>query len=251
MPELEPRLPHIYIIHALSGYEAHKERLQKLLRAYAFEFEFVTDGDASKFTTELLSPYFVDDVQNIVNKGALSCTLNHFLAYEKIRDADDPFAIILENDPYFLGNFEFGISQLLPGLAQLPPGFIVSLENTTLEFPSYSQKRRGGALVRARRGRMAGAYIIDRVGAAATLDAMGEKKCSKVIDHWHNDLIDRGVIKMYWASNPLVEQGSHNGKMSSTISTKPSNALRRLRWQLQKFYKSKIRTLFDSDLVIE
>jgi diketogulonate reductase-like aldo/keto reductase len=54
----------------------------------------------------------------------------------------------------------------------------------------------------------------------ASLEDLKTNKCGYVIDWWHNDLIKRNVIKMYWAYPALTEQGSHNGLLNSTISSK-------------------------------
>ena len=71
-----------------------------------------------------------------------------------------------------------------------------------------------------------------------------EQKCGKVIDWWHNDMIDRKIIKMYWAHPPLTEQGSFNGKLNSSISIRNNGQIRRFRWLFQKFYKMYILRIF-------
>jgi len=126
----------------------------------------------------------------------------------------------------------------------LPKGFIISLENSTLKFPSYWKTKKGKFLYQAKSGRMAGAYIIDLEGAKKILNDLKTNKCGTVIDWWHNTLIERGIIKMYWAHPPLVEQGSHNGFLNSTISTKPNTAIRRISWLVQKYYKYFLRRIF-------
>lgn len=65
-----------------------------------------------------------------------------------------------------------------------------------------------------------------------------------MIDWWHNDMIERNVIKMYWAHPALTEQGSHNGLLSAVISTKEKSNKRRISWLAQKFYKTYITRWF-------
>ena len=45
-------------------------------------------------------------------------------------------------------------------------------------------------------------------------------KCNKIIDWYHNELIDTIGLQNYWCHPPIVEQGSHNGKMQSIIDDK-------------------------------
>ena len=69
-------------------------------------------------------------------------------------------------------------------------------------------------------------------------------KCKQVIDWWHNTLIERQVIQMYWADPPVTEQGSHNGLLSAGISTKQKTMQRRIAWMAQKYYKTYVTRWF-------
>lgn len=241
----------IFIVHALQGYEMHEKRIIELFGSQGIDFEFVTEGDPSNFNDALLQKYFVGHIHNILNKGTLSCTLNHILAYEKMVAKNLAYAIIFENDPFFLVNFLERLTKLANEIRGLPAGFIISLENSTLRFPSFGQTRRGKQLYRAKVGRMAGAYLIDRQGALNILENLKHHKCDRVIDWWHNDLAERGIIRIYWAHPPLVEQGSHNGMLSSTISTQSASLRRKMSWQVQKLYKYYIRRIFKENRIIE
>ena len=98
---------------------------------------------------------------------------------------------------------------------------------------------------------MAGAYIIDLKGAQNILAEIKNTKCATVIDWYHNVLIDKKVINMYWAHPALVEQGSHNGHLSSTISSKPSSVKRKIAWLAQKYYNLSLGRLLDEKNIIE
>jgi glycosyl transferase family 25 len=234
----------IYIIHAKKGYEMHEARINTLFGQIGLKHEFVTDGDPSCFTEDLLGNYFSSDIRDRLGDGILSCTLNHILSYEKMVQNGDKYALVFENDPFFLGDFVEKIGRITKEADTLKPGFIISLENTTLEFPPRKTVRKGKLLYKADHGRCAGGYLIDLEGARLILEDLNTRKSKQVIDWWHNTLIDNGVISMYWAHPPIMEQGSHNGTMSSTISTKSSNTKRKLAWRAQKFYKTYILRMF-------
>lgn len=241
----------IFVIHAKQGYEYHEQRINQLFAKFGLTFEFVTDGDTSNFNDSLLNKYFQKDILDKYSKGAVSCTLNHMLALERLIASDKPYALIFENDPFFLGNFIQKIKKISKEVFELEKGFIVSLENTTLTFPSFFQIKRNKHLYRASKGRMAGAYIIDLEGAKRAISDLQSHKCKVIIDWWHNDLLTRNILKMYWVHPPLVEQGSHNGKMGGTISSKENNFLRRMAWLIQKGYKTTFRRLFSQSRLID
>jgi len=238
-------MKNIFVIHALKGYEFHAERIKKLFSQYNLDFEFITDGDPSLTNKDIINSYFVSNIDKVMSIGVLSCTLNHIYAYKRIIEQGLDYAIIFENDPFFLDDFSKNIARIEQELQHIPTGFIISLENSTLRFPSFFQTQNNQILYKARSGRMAGAYLIDNEGAKNILNYLDTYKCNNVIDLWHNTLIDNNIITMYWAHPAFVEQGSHNGLLHSTISSKPSSIFRRISWLAQKLYKYYFRRLFD------
>jgi glycosyl transferase family 25 len=243
-------MKNIFVIHALKGYEFHAERIKKLFSQFNLDFEFITDGDPSLTNKDIINSYFVSNIDKVMSIGVLSCTLNHIYAYNRIIEQGLDYAIIFENDPFFLGDFSEHIAIIEQELQHIPTGFIISLENSTLRFPSFFQTQNNQILYKAKSGRMAGAYLIDYTGAKNILNYLDTYKCNNVIDLWHNTLIDNNIITMYWAHPAFVEQGSHNGLLHSTISSKPSSIFRRISWLAQKLYKYYFRRLFTEQDII-
>ena len=240
----------VFVIHALKGYEFHEKRINTLFQKNNMNFEFVTDGDPKFIDNKVLSKYFVEDIERLPI-GIISCTLNHIHAYEKMVENKIKYAIIFENDPFFLGNFKKQLLKYSDEIERLEKGFIISLENSTLRFPSYWQTKKNKNIYRADIGRMAGAYLIDLKGAKDILKNIEEIKCKTVIDWWHNSLIENNIVKMHWAHPPIVEQGSHNGYMNSTISSKPSNLMRRIKWRINKYTKYYLFRLINQKHIIK
>jgi glycosyl transferase, family 25 len=240
----------VYVIHAKKGYELHEKRIINLFKNHNITFEFITDADTSNFYNISLEDYCNPAFISRTRPGTLSCTINHMFALKKMIEKKQSFAIIFENDPFFIGNFEKKINRVIQEAKKLEPGFIISLENTTLKFPAFWQTTKKKVLYRAKRGRCAGAYLIDIAGAEAAIASLQTETCNNVIDWWHNRLVERGILRMYWAHPPLIEQGSHNGLLCSSISSKEKSLKRRLLWNLQKLYKSTFRRIFTRDLII-
>jgi glycosyl transferase family 25 len=241
-----PNVDHIYIIHALSGYDMHEQRLKKLLPETNIPFSFITKGDPSIWSRKEIDKLFHRDIRNKLKQGVLSCTLNHIYAYMEMIKAGHEYAIVFENDPYFLDGikgFRPKVEALLQEASSINEGFIISLENTTLRFPPKSKRTRGKLLYKANQGRAAGAYLINRAAAQAMIINLESHKCDNVIDWWHNGMIDRGVVDMYWAHPALTEQGSHNGKLHAGISSKNASFFRQFKWNAQKLYKTFLSNL--------
>ena len=234
----------IYVVHAKTGYKLHENRIIELFKANNLEFQFVTDGDPSFFTHELLARYFTKGMLSGWSDGVISCTLNHLYAYEKMVEKNNRYALIFENDPFFYGNFNENIIKLADEINNLGKGFLISLENTSLRYPSYWAFRKGKHLYQAKQGRCAGAYIIDNEGAKRIINDVKINKCPSVIDWYHNFLIRDGILDMFWVHPPLVEQGSHNGKLCSTISCKQKSLSRQIKWTIQKVVRRFFKRFF-------
>ena len=67
---------------------------------------------------------------------------------------------------------------------------------------------------------------------------------NKIIDWYHNELISAIQLQHYWCHPPVVEQGSHNGRIQSMIDDKKYGYIRQFTWKISRLYKHKIRPLF-------
>jgi glycosyl transferase family 25 len=238
--EKESGIDHIYVVHAPKGYERQEKRLYDILKyQYGFDFEFL-----NKDEDEMIPSYFVENIRQVMNRGAIMCSLNHILFYETIISRGDKIALILEDDPYFSKHFLKHLRQIVTEAQTLHAGFLISLENSTLKFPSRKIIKKNKYLYEASSGRCVGAYLIDNTAAKNIIDRLKQHKCDKVIDHWHNDLINENVFKMYWAHPTCVEQGSISGRISSNNSTQHAGMIRRISWISQKIYKEYILRFF-------
>jgi len=146
---LEEKGIKVFVIHALSGYQFHEKRVIDIMGKYDIPFIFMSDGDSSNFHKINLNEFFVSDIQ--LERSPLSCALNHFLLYKKMIDENIPYALILEDDFVFLKKFFSRINEVLGRLHELPEGYIVSIENTTLQFPGYFQTKKGKIFYKAKK----------------------------------------------------------------------------------------------------
>jgi glycosyl transferase, family 25 len=234
----------IYVVHAPTGYEVREKILRKVFDENRFGYQFVTESLDAHENEELIKKYFAPNIKSVLHKGALYCTLVHFLIYERFLASNHKYAIIFENDVCFLGDFKNDIKKIIAEANTLQEGFIISLENSTLRFPPWRETKKGKYLYEADKGRCAGAYLIDKTAAQRMLDHLKYNKCNVVIDHWQNTLLDQKLLKMYWAHPPLIEQGSFNGKLPSSISVRAGGNFRSIKWAVQKFYKMYLLRLF-------
>jgi len=241
----------VYVVHALNGYEFHEKHMKNVLSENNIEFEFVSDGDPSFFDKIGLENYFKQEFIDNTAKGSISLTLNHIFCLRKIVESNARNAIIFEDDIFLHPQFHKRLKNVMLEAKGLNPSFFLSLENTTLKFPSYWQKKKGKCLYHAKKGRCTGAYIVDNACAKAILKDLEKEKCDLICDIWYDKLSAKGVFKIYWAFPTLAEQGSHNGLLSSIISMNRKSLGRRINWLFQKSYKLCVRRFFNHKYIIE
>jgi glycosyl transferase family 25 len=238
--ETELGIDHVYVVHAPTGYEQQEQYLRKVLgEKMGFEYHFLGRDNG-----EMIATYFVSEIGSILNRATIFCTLNHIMFYEAMVKNNDRVALILEDDPYFSKEFLSILPKIVAEAKTLPQGFFISLENSTLRFPSRKAIRKGQYLYKAEYGRCAGAYLMDKTAAQNVILRLGHTKCNTVIDHWHNDLVKEGIFTMYWAHPACVEQGSLTGRITGGNSTRKVGILRRISWVVQKAYKQYFLRMF-------
>jgi len=230
-----------YIVTTLKAQE-RQARASQLLSGFD-NVCFITDGDIAHFNEELLSQYFISDINNKIKRGAVSCALNHLLCYKKIALGNHEVAVVLEDDFFLLRDFKGLLNKIVQESKSLSRGFLISLENSSLRFPGFWETKRGKHLYLASQQRCTGGYIIDRTGAQSCLSFTLKHKADREIDLWHEYLVSKNVVQLYWAHPPIIEQGSHNGLMESVIDGK-RKSYKRVRWLAQKFFKQYVRRFF-------
>jgi len=149
---------------------------------------------------------------------------------------------------YLADNFIEVFNQTIKELKLLPQNeqdkALINFENSTLKIIHPSKQVEGQHLYSADKSRCAGAYYMNKNLAKSITDYRINNKCNKIIDWYHNELIAAIGLQNYWCHPPIVEQGSHNGRIQSIIDDKKYGLIRQFTWKISRLYKHKIRPLF-------
>jgi glycosyl transferase family 25 len=222
--------------------------MQRELGKFNIPFEFMLKGDKSEISSEIIKEYFIgDEMSSLIPTAQQSCTYKHLSIYEKmlIDGVDD--ALVFEDDIYLADNFIEVFNKTIEELKSLTQKnqdkALVNFENSTLQTIHPSDQLDGKHLYMAEKSRCAGAYYLNKNLAKSITDYRIDNKCNKIIDWYHNELIDKIGLQNYWCHPPIVEQGSHNGKIKSLIDDKKVGIFRQIAWKINRIYKHKISPL--------
>lgn len=229
-----------FIIH-VRGNKEREIYIKEQLKVTPFDYEFIEDGNIEDLTEDRLSTYFSGDLLNATPTS--SCAFKHLLAYEAIVKNKLPYACIIEDDIEFTDNFtEVFKKSIAESNREKLEAFFISYEHSLSLFIRRSELKKNKILYKKQQTRCAGFYMIDYDAAKMMLEQAKHEKIHFPIDHWHNELIKKGLLNVYWSHPTIANQLSHNGKFASLIDGKAYGSKRVVIYKLKILYK-KIRQL--------
>jgi glycosyl transferase, family 25 len=224
-----------YIIH-VPGYTAREVHMKKQLNDKNLQATWILQGNKSDLTPEVLEKYFSGEMKSI--SPATSCAFKHLLAYEALIKSGSESALILEDDIFLDAAFSTRLHKIEREICERKlHNYLISLEDSSLTYVKGSERIPGQMLYPNSRGRMAGAYLIDRACAISLIDLVQRHRCHLPVDWFHNFAAGKGTIQIFWAHPVLATQGSLNGAIPTTLDQKRSGGWRRLSFQVQRWYK--------------
>ena len=227
----------VYIIHVKTQEERKKHMLRQMnLHACLSGYRFMTDGDMDTISHEEHQRLFSGELS--VMSPAVSCAYKHISCYRDMLLQDIPFALIFEDDIFLESFFCDELQFILREIEEKKyKNFIVSLEDSSLTYVKGSEKKPDTRLYPATKGRMAGAYFLDRGACQKLVETIEQKTCHLPIDWFHNHCADNGLLQMFWAHPTLATQGSLNGALGSLIDQKKTGNIRQLIFAMSRWYK--------------
>lgn len=242
---MEPlQVPHVFIVHVRADDGRRRKFITEQMAKHQIEFEFMLDGDMSDLNRDNMSLFFTP---NLVEQGPTpreSCTYKHLMIYKAMMERNIPEALIFEDDAFLAPNFNEIFNATMREWRHRKEidsnRLFISYENSMLQFVPQAKRIAGLHLYKASETRCAGAYFMTLPAAQAVYEYTLNNPCNFAIDWQHKTMLDAGLLDVYWCEPPVVEQGSHNGKLPTLLDDKKHGFLRRLSWQIQRFYKRHI-----------
>jgi glycosyl transferase family 25 len=227
-----------YIVNVSTNLQRKNHMLEMLKQHDCLhDVHFMHEGDLDSITNQPMSSYF----GGLLNEPSptVSCAYKHLLIYEAMHnDTENEYALILEDDIFLDDHCCTMLSNIIAEIARRDlKNILISLEDSNLKYVERSQRIENQFLYAKERGRMAGAYLIDKTAAKSMLDEVLENKCNVPIDWFHNHCCEKGLLQMYWAHPTIACQGSLNGKLHSLIDNKQTGLYKIWKFGMSRVYK--------------
>lgn len=210
----------VFVLHVKRGYEERAKHMEDMMKRLGIRFEYMLDGDMEDITPERLERYFSGARLEI--SPATSVGLKHFLIFEEVIARKLPYALIFEDDIFLKDKFVEIFEKSLEQVSELSPDparpFLISYEATCLRLVPRSQRVKGRVIYPGDMLQCMGAYCINNAFARAAIDKIVEHKCDTGNDTFTDSMRKRwNLYDLYWSYPVVAEQGSHTGRMTSSI----------------------------------
>ena len=220
----------IYVLNV----KAFGERLRSIesqLARFGLVAEVIQSWDPADITPEVAQRWFV---QNALTIAQRSCALKHVEALQRICARGQRHALVLEDDAVLAPDFVEGVRRALAEAGNYPDASVIFIGSGGNFYTPRSQREPGRSLYPGSRGRFADSYIIGEAAARKRLERIVEHRIDEPMDNQF-ETIDRAAgIQMLWLEDPVVEQGSKNGRYATAIDKQHPRWLQWLQFHFEK-----------------
>lgn len=181
---------------------------------HAIDFEFVFDYDANAIPEALIERRFAP---SDLRRAHQSLVLKHIRTWELTLERGLRHALVFEDDAELAPDFAPRFAAAMRALKELPAGHLLYLgrgDNIHVGAAAVGALIPGGPLPAT------DALVFDVEAARRRLRYLESHKITRPAD-WLTRELDAAVgVAHYWLAQPLVEQGSMNGRFDSVLDDK-------------------------------
>jgi glycosyl transferase, family 25 len=222
-------LDRVYVIN-VKAFEDRRKHVTAELDRFHIRPEFIHDWDIPDLNDESERWFAPGATLTAAQK---SCCMKHIEALRRIVARKQSGALVLEDDVVLAPEFADAIRRALAERSRFRPLHVVFMGSGGNFFTPHSLRTPDHHLYLGPKGRFADSYLINAETAGARLDWIKRHPITRPIDN-EFDAVDRKLgIQLLWYEDPVVEQGSKNGKFRSQIERDPPPWLKGIlfRWE--------------------
>ena len=228
----------VYVL-SVKTFDVRIAHIQKEMRKYNIDFEFVFDYDIPDLDSQVLADMFGASALTMAQK---SLVLKHIQAWKDAEVHGLQRVLIFEDDVILHNDFVHQFEVICSAVNKLPPDFLVFLGGADAKVPdSYLMSKE--TLVALPIATAEG-YMTDISAIKRRLAWLKVNKIVYPADHLICSIDKLHHAPNYWSRQPIVEQGSVTGIFDSALDSHRQKHSRRFniyRYRWNKFQRHVLR----------
>lgn len=213
------------------NYADRRDYLAQQLKARGLTYEFMHEYDADELSDDLLLKYFPNST---LSPNAKSCAMKHLQAMRIVVARGWKKALILEDDAILADDFAEGVQAALAESSGFTHPHVLFIGSGGNLYTPRHARVPGQRLYRTTKGRLAEAYVLGNEAARRRIEWIEQYGIPLPIDNLFERIDHEVHIELYWLEDPVVVQGSKNGRFQSSIESSLPGFLQRIKFLLQK-----------------
>ncbi len=215
------------------------EHMRRQMARFDIRFEWVFDFDPDTIDPALLERTFAP---SDLGPGHRSLVLKHVATWRACAERGLGRVLVFEDDVVLAPHFERVFERAMHEASALAPGYLVYLgcgDNRYVDgaATAASMLLPGGPLSAA------DAIVFDRLAAQRRLDWLGAHRVTRPADWLMREVDQQCATPHYWLAEPVVEQGSMNGRFASSLDEKRRRRGRLYAWLRYRWSQWRYRNL--------
>ncbi|MEP6609284.1 MAG: O-antigen ligase family protein [Burkholderiaceae bacterium] len=202
---------------SVRSFHARIAHIDRELKRHGIAFEWIFDYDADTLTSELIEETFAP---SDLGRPQQSLVLKHIETWRRCVDRGYRRVLVLEDDAMLASNFAQMFGDAMHAADALAKPYMVYLGCGDNKYVPHEQGAES-PLVRTDVPLPAtDAIVVDNRAARLRLEYVARHKIKRPAD-WLMRQADAAMgIDQYWLKEPIVEQGSMNGRFASVLDRK-------------------------------
>jgi glycosyl transferase, family 25 len=215
------------------------EHMRREMARFGIRFEWVFDYDPGSIEPGLIERTFAP---SDLKASHQSLVLKHAATWRACVERDLRRVLVFEDDVVLAQDFPQAFGRAMQEADRLAPGYLIYLgcgDNRYVDSgaPSDAALVPGGPLSAA------DAIVFDREAARRRLDWMTRHRVTRPADWLMREVDAQCGTPHYWLGEPVVEQGSMNGRFASSLDDKRRRRGRLYAWLRYRWSKWRHRNL--------
>ena len=227
------------LVVSVRSFRDRIEHIQREMARFGIEFEWVFDFDPDAITPELVERTFAPSDLRLPHQSAV---LKHIATWRICVERKYRRVLVFEDDVVLAPNFPEVLAQAMAEVDLLRTPYLVYLG---CGHNRYAPGARSSPTMLVAGGPLpaAEAIVFDQQSAAMRLAWLERNKVTRPPDWLLREVDEQLGIPHYWLREPVVEQGSMNGKFASLLDQKRRGRGRLYAWLRFRWDRWRHRTV--------